>query len=299
VALVGLLFSLSACTDNAARAGNPPADVPNVDSGPRVYGRYGSAVRVGEGFARAYVLYDRQAGGVPVEVGVALDERAMDGLPAPNPNLHAMPASSHEHLDNHVYMLSLPGDGAPPFNFIELDWNPGGHEPPGIYDEPHFDFHFYLVPPAEREAIVPSDPEFQRKADMLPPEAQRAPFYAMAAPPGAPAPAVPLMGVHWIDVRSPELQKMFGKPEAWRPFTTTFIYGSWEGRFHFLEPMITRSYIMSKKGASNPEVRDEIIAIPTLGEVGAPGYYPDSYRIAWDADAKLSRIALTNLERRD
>ena len=298
-AVAVLLYGVAACTDNSAMAGQLPADLPSADSGPNVYSRYGAAVRVGNGHARAYVLYDRQAGGVPVEIGVAMDEEAMWGLPARNPDLHAMPANGHEHLDNHVYLLSLPKSDAPPYEFIELDWNPGGHEPPGIYDEPHFDFHFYLVPPSDREAIVPSDPQFQRKADMLPPESQRAPFYAMAAPPGAPAPAVPLMGVHWIDVRSPELQKMFGKPEAWRPFTTTFIYGSWQGRFHFLEPMITRSYIMAKKNEMHPEARDEIIPIPTPATVGTPGYYPSAYRIAWDEDAKVYRVALTYLERRD
>lgn len=299
MAIAVVLVSLSACTDNSAKAGSVHADVPNADSESGVYHRYGDAVRVGEGYARGYVLYDRTTGNVPVEIGVALDESAMSGLPAPNPHLQSTPASGHEHLDNHVYLLSLPGEDAPPFEFIELDWNPGGHEPPGVYDEPHFDFHFYVVPPAARAAIVASDPDFQRKAEMLPPEAERAPFYAMAAPPGAPAPAVPLMGVHWIDVRSPELQKMMGKPEAWRPFTTTFIYGSWEGRFHFLEPMITRSYIMSKKDQSSSAMRNEIIPIPTPETVSAAGYYPSAYRIAWDAESKQYLIALTYLERRD
>ena len=102
--------------------------------------------------------------------------------------------------------------------------------------------------------IVPSDPEFQRKADMLPPDTHRPQFYAVAAPKEIPAPGVPLMGVHWIDVRSPELQGMFGKPEAYKPFTTTFLYGSWEGRFIFAEPMITRAYILSKKAATEPAV---------------------------------------------
>lgn len=297
-ALMVALLGLSACTENAANAGRPPADESAAESTSASYSRHGPPVRVGQGVASAYVLYDRQTD-APIEIGVALDEKAMDGLPGPNPHIQSMTASGHEHVDNHVYMLALPNGGAPPFEFVELDWNPGGHEPPGIYDEPHFDFHFYLVSQAARAAIVPSDPDYQRKADMLPPEAQRAPFYAVAAPPGTPAPAVPLMGVHWIDVRSPELQKMFGKPEAWKPFSTTFIYGSWEGRFHFLEPMITRSYIMSKKGAPEAAVRDEIIPVSTPEAVDEPGYYPAAYRIAWDAEARVYRIALTRLERRN
>ena len=262
--------------------------------------RYGPAARVGNGAARTYVIFDKTNPAVPIEVGVALDERAFDGLPAPDPQAHAKAAASaHEHVDNHVYLLSLPEQGVPPFQFVELDWNPGGHETPGIYDRPHFDFHFYTISPAERAAIVPSDSQFQKRADMLPPEAQRPPFYAMAAPPGAPAPGVPLMGVHWIDVRSPELQKMFGKPEAFRPFTSTFIYGSWAGRFTFVEPMITRAHILAKKTAMHSAVRDELIPVPTAQSYSPAGYYPSAYRIAWDAEAKEYRIALTQLEWRN
>lgn len=258
--------------------------------------QYGPAVKVGNGIVRTYVVLDKKNGDTPLELGVAMSEGAMAGLPARNPHAgHVAAASAHEHIDNHVYLLSLPTRGAAPYRFVELDWNPGGHEPPGIYDQPHFDFHFYTISPAERAAIVPSDSQFQRKADMLPAEAQRPPFYAMAAPPGAPAPGVPLMGVHWIDVRSPELQKMMGKPEAYRPFTTTFIYGSWAGRFTFVEPMITRTHIMAKKTATDPAVRDEVIPVPTAQQYSPAGYYPSAYRITYDAKAKEYRIALTQL----
>ncbi len=269
-----------------------PRRFPNYD--PSV--QYGPAVKVGNGTARTYVVLSEKDGNVPLEMGVALSEDAMEGLPAKDPHAaHKAAASSHEHLDNHVYLLSLPKAGVAPYQFVELDWNPGGHEPPGIYDEPHFDFHFYTISPEERAAIVPTDPDFQKKADMLPAEAQRPEFYMMAAPPGAPAPAVPLMGVHWVDVRSPELQRMMGKPELYKPFTTTFIYGSWAGRFTFIEPMITRSYIMAKKAATDPALQNELIPVPGAKEYSPAGYYPSAYRIAWDADAKEYRIALTQL----
>ena len=260
---------------------------------------YGTAVRVGGGYARAYVLYEEGGSGAPVEVGVALDERALENLPAPNPRAPSTSPSGHEHVDNHPYLLSLPEGGAPPYRFVELDWNPGGHEPPGIYDTPHFDFHFYTVSQAERASIVPSDPRFQEKADRLPPDRERPESYVVAAPPGSPAPGVPLMGVHWVDVASPELQGMFGKPEAYRPFTRTFLYGSWNGRFHFLEPMITRDHLLARKAAVNPAERDEVIAVPTPSSYSMPGYYPGAYRITWDEGAKEYRVALTRLVRRD
>lgn len=289
----GVARSLNSSYTNATRSS---ASRDRLDPTVR---EYGPSVKVGNGIARTYVVVD-QSTDAPIELGVALSEEAMEGLPARDPHAaHKAAASAHEHLDNHVYLLSLPTRGVAPYQFVELDWNPGGHEPPTVYDTAHFDFHFYTVSQAERASIVPSDAQFQQKADMLPPEAQRPPFYVVAAPPGAPAPGVPLMGVHWVDVRSPELQKMFGKPEAYRPFTTTFLYGSWDGRFHFLEPMITRAHIVAKKTLIDPKMRDEVIAIPAPAQYGAAGYYPSAYRIAWDSKAKEYRIALTQLTRRD
>jgi hypothetical protein len=34
-----------------------------------------------------------------------------------------------------------------------MDWEPHGHPPPGVYDVPHFDFHFYMITPEERAGI--------------------------------------------------------------------------------------------------------------------------------------------------
>ena len=109
------------------------------------------------------------------------------------------------------------------------------------------------------------------------------------------AATVPQMGLHWLDVRSPELQMLTGHPELYQTFTKTFIYGSWDGAFIFEEPMITRAYILSKRSATDPAVRDEVIQIPTAQKYEPAGYYPDAYRITWDAQAKEYRIALTQL----
>jgi hypothetical protein len=294
---IRILLSAAILATALALAAAHTGSAPNGASNARRH--YGTAVRVGGGYARAYVTYEAGDSGAPVEIGVALDERALEDLPARNPHAPQTSPDGHEHVDNHPYLLSLPERGVAPYRFVELDWNPGGHEPPGIYDTPHFDFHFYTVPEAERAAIVPSDPRFQEKADLLPPEQERPDSYVVAAPPGAPAPGVPLMGVHWVDVNSPELQGMFGKPEAYRPFTRTFIYGSWNGRFHFLEPMITRAHLLAKKAAVDPAERDEVIAVPTASSYSTPGYYPGAYRITWDDDAKEYRVALTKLVQRE
>jgi hypothetical protein len=45
-----------------------------------------------------------------------------------------------------------------PSKFATLDWNPLGHEPEGIFDVPHFDFHFYMISNQERLSITPLAP---------------------------------------------------------------------------------------------------------------------------------------------
>ena len=259
--------------------------------------QYGVPVKVGNARARTYVVIDQKNGGVPLEVGVAFDEAALSGLPAPSPD-HTPTPGGHEHVDSHVYDLAMPAQNPTPYKFLELDWNPQGHELPGIYDVPHFDFHFYTITPAERNAIDPADPQFQQRANNLPGAEFQPPFYSTLTPPGVPTPAVPRMGVHWIDVRSPEIQGALGHPENARPFTTTFIHGSWDGRFIFDEPMITRAFILGRKSAATAAQRDTIIPLPAAAKYQPAGYYPAAYRIMWDAQAKEYRIALTQLTRR-
>jgi hypothetical protein len=148
-----------------------------------------------------------------------------------------------------------------------------------------------------RESIVPSDPRWAEKANHVPAPEFIPEHNAALAPPGMTPDqvAVPMMGLHWVDVTSAELQGVLGNPEGYRPFTRTFIHGSWDGQLIFWEPMITRAHILSKKEATEREVRDEFIAIPTPERYQQRGWYPAAYRIMWDESAREYRIALTRL----
>jgi hypothetical protein len=293
---VGL--ALIACNDNppaAPRTGGLSDD--RVGADPGTHRQYGTPVQLGNGRARTYVVLDK---GVPREVGVALDERAMDGLPAP---MAHDGGAGGGHGNMHAFNLALPTGHGTPYRFVELDWNAAGHEPAGVYDKPHFDFHFYTISETERNAIDPANPLYAQQAANFPGAAFVAPFYldpatlAGGAPPAAVA--VPRMGMHWLDVRSPELQILAGNPQAYRPFTATFIYGSWDGRFIFDEPMITRAHIMAKRDATDPAERDQYVPVSIAARYNPAGYYPSAYRITWDAQAKEYRIALTGLAWRD
>ncbi|MBL8998111.1 MAG: hypothetical protein KJZ74_09030 [Gemmatimonadales bacterium] len=269
---------------------------------------YGEAQRLGRGTVRAYITLNPSDARKPLEVGIAFSVDAMDGLPGPRATAaphgaHGAPtanAPTHEVLDSHTLLFDLPSPNPTPFRFVQLDWNPGGHEPPGVYDEPHFDFHFWTASRDVRASIVPSNPEFDQKAAQLPPEEFRMPFYvdaATAAKAPAGAVSVPLMGLHWLDVRSPELQGLTGHPEKQEKFTKTFIYGSWGGSFVFAEPMITRDYILAKRTA-DPTQQDEVVPVSTPARAQVSGQHPTAYRITWDAQAKEYRVALTGFEPR-
>ena len=288
-----LILSLTACNDAETTA--PTGTIVR---------NYGPAQTLGNGTVRTYITLDDKDPTLPVEIGVAMSEDAMNNLPTAAATIAAPGHEAHANMGMvmNMYLLDLPTQNPTPYKFVQFDWNPAGHEPPGVYDLPHFDFHFYRVPVSVRNSIVPTDPQYATKAATFPGEQLRAPFYldaGSAAKAPAAAATVPLMGLHWLDVRSPELQAMAGKPQAFQPFTRTFIYGSWNGEFIFDEPMITRAYILAKKETQDHRVRDEMIPVSTPAKYALSGFYPNAYRITYDEQKKEYRVGLTALVRRD
>jgi hypothetical protein len=302
---VPLSLLLAACDDSSREPATGPAPAGDPEAAPaaQVGGgeaiRYsGPPVRIGHGLARTYILVDRSDRTRPRELGVILTDGAMEGLPAAEgPATHPGPVHGHESMT--VSLLELPPQNPTPYRFVQLNWNPAGHEPLAIYGLPHFDFHFYTVPPEVRDSIVPSNPDFAAQAANLPGPPFRPPFYVdNATAVGLPAAlvTVPRMGLHWVDVRSPELQAALGNPGAFQPFAKTFFIGSWDGRFIFAEPMITRAYLLAKQ-AADPGAQDETIPIPTPAQVLPAGFYPTAYRIAHDPQAHAFLVGLTGLTR--
>ena len=230
---------------------------------------YGPSVSFAQGSARAWVQTD--ASGATSAIGIAMTETALTGLPTTvsGANPTALMAS-----------LPLPAEAAGTgFDHAELGWNPLGHEPAQIYGLPHFDMHFYTVTSATQMAILPNDPQWATKAANLP-TAAFVPTGYVAPPAPIVASAVPQMGVHWTDVKSPEFNG--------QPFTSTFIFGSWDGQFIFLEPMITKAFL-----DSHPVNATKSIPQPT--QWAKSGSYPTTYSVNYDATAKEFRITLGGL----
>jgi hypothetical protein len=274
------LLAILALTGIACGDSRGALDLANATSATQY--RYGTPVVLGSGLARTYIVVDQKSGD-PVEVGVALNEAALEGLPATGDQ----GGGGHEHYNSHI--LGLPAENGTPYRFVELDWNPKGHG--GPYTAPHFDFHFYRVPLAERNAIDPTAPEYVSRAANLPAVEQIPPGYVSSHVLMNLTPAeatVPKMGLHWLDASSPEL------PPRNQPFTATFIVGTWDGKVIFDEPMITRDFILARRGAASAS-----FAVPASQRYTPAGFYMNGYRVSHDPKAGEYRIALTGLRRRD
>jgi len=145
---------------------------------------------LGNGVVWSWVINDSK--GNPSSLGVTFTETALSGL-AENP------PSDVPYIG---YELSLPKQTkVAPYDHIVVDWNAHGHIPPGIYDVPHFDFHFYMVTPGERNNITAKGNDIARSDKKLP---------AQYIPAGYILPGgtqEPRMGSHWIDPSSPEFNK--------------------------------------------------------------------------------------------
>ena len=246
--------------------------------------RYGAPIELGNGEARTYVVLDQKSGN-PVEVGVALTEDALEGLPETG----AHGGNGHEHYAS--YILELPAEHATPYRFVELDWNPKGHG--GPYTAQHFDFHFYRVSLAEHDAIDPARADYAERAAGFPAAEELPAGYVsshllMGMPPAQAA--VPKMGLHWLDTSSPEL------PPSNRPFTATFIIGSWGGKVIFDEPMVTRDFILAHRDSIADGTS---IPVPASERYVPAGFYMDSYRVSFDRSAGEYRVALTGLAWRE
>ncbi|HDS06970.1 MAG TPA: hypothetical protein ENO05_05025 [Bacteroides sp.] len=213
---------------------------------------YGPAQPVGNGVARAWIMQEKD--GTPLEVGVTLSEKALLNLPG--------------HMAE--FELDLPHQADSDFyTHATVDWNPAGHEPPGTYDLPHFDIHFYIISKEDRMAIGPGDPAF----DIEPAPLFVPPSYLKT--PGG----IPQMGAHWIDLLAPEFTGGI--------FTRTFIWGSYDGEFIFWEPMVTRDYLLTRP---NEEI---ILRQPAAYQ--RDGWYATKYRVSYSERPGEYTVALSGL----
>lgn len=269
VLLSGLMMACDDTTPTVATIPTTGAAMPSTAANttsaasptlaPRPGYSLGETKRLGAGLVQSWIKMDEN--NKPTAIGLTFSESALLDLPV---------------TDNNQLPLSLPAEASTTaFNHISIDWNPQGHEPAGVYDKPHFDIHFYLISPQDRQTISPNgDVAALSKL----PSADAVPQgYIM--PPGPPH-IVPGQGIHWSDSTSPEFRG--------QPFTQTFIYGFANAKLDFFEPMITKTYLETK-----PDFNSDLKLPGAYPKSGVS--YPTKMSIKYDAANKEYMIALEGL----
>lgn len=264
---------------------------PKDDPGGRVLGQ---AWALGNGSVATYAEFSSDR--IPSAMGVVFSTGALDGLPASHSDEHhCFDRDSNGSVDRpaecfaaHEAVIPLPDALAAradvPFKWVLFDWNPVGHIPPGVYDTPHFDIHFYIDSIANVFALQdgPCGPEFVR-CDQF--ELAKKPVPANYMHPdyqdvGAVAPA---MGNHLLDLTGPEFNG-----EQWK---RNLIFGVYDGKITFYEEMLTRAYLLSRPNTCNP--------IKSPPAVGLSGFYPTKSCIRYDREADEYTVSMEGFTYRE
>jgi hypothetical protein len=233
-----------------AVASNTQADFSNTFYGPEVH--------LGDGKIRSFIKITHSD--VPQEIGLEMTSGLFENLPA-------------AYLDLHI-PLHQKASEVTPYDHLEVDWMPNGH-PPAYFQLPHFDIHFYMLSQEEQMAIPPPNAintslagtaAFGRpSAGVLPAD------YTVASA------AVPMMGRHWLD--------KFADVLSGATFTHQFIYGTFDNKVVFLEPMVTRAFLLSGTEVHNT-IKQPAVFTPT-GK-----FYPTRYNIYHDESKRKTYVSL-------
>ena len=233
--------------------------------------KYGQSGVLGTGTLRTYTTLASDKDPAtnrrpPIEMGVEIPANVLYGLPA----------------QDAVVILDFPIQARDtPFQYMMIDWNAHGHEPAGIYDLPHFDFHFYIQDLQEVAEINPGTcsgldcDDFAKAMKPVPSQYVPGGYLNLGS-------VVPFMGNHLIDLSSPEFN---GKT-----FTRTFIYGAYDGQITFYEPMITYDALSQKQ--------EQCTAIKQPQSVAIAGYYPAEYCTRYNAETSTYTMFLTDFSYR-
>ncbi|HSM18374.1 MAG TPA: hypothetical protein VK845_15410, partial [Gemmatimonadales bacterium] len=150
---------------------------------------------------------------------------------------------------------------------LTMFWEAGGH-PPAPYMTPHFDFHFYTIPPADRADIDCTDQTkpaalptgYDLRDEVLPPE-----MAAMIGVDTLVGICVPQMGMHSL---------LASELESTEVFRGSMVLGYYHGKPIFIEPMLTRALLMERQSFDLP--------IPEIPGMADP--HPRAFRAEYDPE---------------
>jgi hypothetical protein len=215
---------------------------------------YGTPVKLGNDSARTYVKVD--SNGNPTAIGIAIDAEAINGL-GNTPSMNGLP-------------LPNAANSKLPFKYVSMDWNPQGHDPLPLYSEKHFDFHFYTITETEMHNISTDSNKMYKEPNPSDVPAGYTGYIDVTPGPGRIAVGgAPMMGWHLSDSTAPVIPGTFDK---------TFIYGFYNGKMDFMEPMITKDFLETKT-TFTADIKQPQTYL-TSGN-----FWPTKYTIRFDAAA--------------
>lgn len=143
ILLVGLLFVIFSCdkeefTSDATENSSKKSNVTKIDGVEATF--FGPEVAVGNGFVHSWISFNKFQ--IPLEIGIEISPEVFDNLP-PNSDFDK----------SLIVPLPVVAQEATPFDHIEINWNPENYSTIPGFKTAHLDFHFYLIPLAERMDI--------------------------------------------------------------------------------------------------------------------------------------------------
>lgn len=229
--------------------------------------RVENQVSLGEGHLRT--VYSVERDGTPRMIGLSISEAAMQSLPTTpthdgntcfDVNEDGVVDPATECKGGHERVLWFPKIDGLPFQWLMFNWQPHGHGPTHVFDEPHFDVHFFIQDYHERNAIR-TGPCGGAVIHCDDNETALIPVPAPYNPKGFGLPgAAARMGNHLADLNAP--------PVNGGPFEDAFVYGTYGGHVTFWETVYNVNWLADEK----PENR--CIDIKWAPEVEQSGYYP-------------------------
>lgn len=211
----------------------------------------------------------------------ARDRVLQAGVTIPLAAIENAPAGAHTGEFKADAVVDFPA-GVKATTFLDhfnVFWEPTGQWPEERYGVPHFDFHFLTVPAAAAAAIDCT--HLERRDPALAPAG-----WVPPVPPGADPRefCVPLMGFHLV----PETE--FNGPGALKPgpFDRVMFGGEYEGKFSFLEPMVTEAELRKKRSFSLP--------VPQPVQLGRETLYPTKFEARFDRAADAYELIFSGFE---
>ncbi len=234
---------------------------------------WGTAITIGDGEVRTFVTVDENTD--DKMVGAEFTPGILNAEPLPTEHvLYSVPIPDHEDI---------------PFNWLGLDWEPGGHYPGDKYAIPHYDFHFYFP----TETVISQIPEnglppeevpdselytYPLAKDMVPPDYFRTNY------------TFPYMGEHLYNAGDPQYNG--------GAFGNTFVYGHFQGNLIFMEPMITVPYFEQLRAGEGNSEMGQLDGVDRTDrrELNSPerfheaGEYPTEYTVKYHEDRDVFTV---------